>query len=72
MPRQPAASFRLPQKTLDQIAALRMDLDLNATEVVVRAIQRLYDWEISPPSERDLYAELDEMNKRLSALEGAK
>ena len=68
MTRQPAASYRLPQKTLDQIAALRMDLDANATEVVIQAIQRLYDWEIGPPSERNIYAELDDLRARVDKL----
>jgi hypothetical protein len=68
MPRQPTTSFRLPQRTLDQIAALRMDLDANATDVLITAIDRLWQWEIGPTSERDIYAELDELRARLDAL----
>ena len=64
-------SYRLPAQTIDQIKALQLDLDQSATDVVIIAIRELWDREIGPASERDVYAELDELVRRVSALEQA-
>lgn len=61
-------SFELPPLTRQQIQALILDLDLDAREVVIVAIQQLWQREIGEP-ERDVLAELDELKTRLTALE---
>jgi len=62
------SSFELPPLTRQQIQALILDLDLDAREVVIVAVAQLWQREIGEP-ERDVYAELDEIRARLSAIE---
>ena len=57
-------SFELPPLTRAQIKALILDLDLDAREVVIRAVAELWQREIGRP-DRDLAAELDEIKVRL-------
>lgn len=68
-PEREGATLRLPLATRRQIAALMMDLDQDATSVVVIAVRALYDREIGPAADRDVLAELDELRARLDALE---
>lgn len=58
--------FRLPLLTRQQIKALMTDLDADARSVVISAIAELYGREIE--SERDIYAELDELKAALGGV----
>ena len=59
--------FALPPLTRQQIAALILDLDLDARGVVILAVAQLWQREIGDPP-RDLAAEIDELRARLAAL----
>lgn len=59
--------FALPLLTRLQIKELILDLDLDAREVVIRAVAELWQREIGEP-DRDLAAEVDELRARLDAL----
>lgn len=59
--------FALPLLTRQQIKALILDLDMDARNVVIRAIAELWQREIGTP-DRDLAAELDDLRARLDAL----
>lgn len=61
------SSFELPALTKKQIRALILDLDLDARNVVIRAVAELWQREIGE-QERDIYAELDELRRRLDEL----
>lgn len=63
-----SSRFNLPPVTRDQVRALMLDLDLNAVDVVVRAVSELFRRELGATSERDVYAELDELKAALVAL----
>ena len=58
--------FALPLLTRQQIKALILDLDMDAREVVIRAVAELWQREIGTP-DRDLAAEIDELRARLDA-----
>ena len=58
--------FALPLLTRQQIKALIFDLDMDAREVVIRAVAELWQREIGTP-DRDLAAEIDELRARLDA-----
>lgn len=62
-----SSRFNLPKPTREQIKDLILDLDLDATDVVIRAIAELWQREIGEP-ERDLAAELDELKAKIDAL----
>lgn len=69
MPRQfnpdaARSSFELPPHTRQQIQALMLDLDLDAKEVVERAIAELWQRELGEPG-RDLAAEIDAIKAKL-------
>ena len=73
MPRQfsieaRVSSFELPALTKEQIVALILDLDLDAREVVIRAVAELWQREIGEP-DRDLAQEVDQIRERLAQLE---
>lgn len=57
-------TLRLPLLTKQQIKALMLDLDLDLTETVERAISELWHREIGTP-ERDLAAEIDAIKTKL-------
>ena len=59
--------FRLPLLTRQQIKALMTDLDQDARSVIIIAIAELYGREVE--SERDVYAELDELKAAIAAIE---
>lgn len=56
----PRSSFELPALTRQQIKDLLLDLDLDAREVVIRAVAELWQREVGEPP-RDLAAEIDEI-----------
>jgi hypothetical protein len=58
------SSFELPALTKEQIKALALDLDLDAREVVIRAVTELWQREIGE-GDRDILGELDEIKQRL-------
>lgn len=58
------SSFELPALTKQQIKALILDLDLDAREVIIRAVADLWRREMGEP-ERDVFAELDEIKAKL-------
>ncbi len=60
-------TFELPELTRRQIKALILDLDMDARNVVIRAIAELWQREIGTP-DRDLAGELDDLRARLDAL----
>lgn len=62
------SSFELPPLTRQQIQGLILDLDLDAREVVIVAVAQLWQREIGEP-DRDLATEIDELRKRLDALD---
>jgi len=62
--------FRLPPLTRQQIKALISDLDMDARDVVIRAVDELWQREIGTP-ERDVLAELDELKAAVAALRAA-
>jgi len=64
------ARFRLPPLTRQQIKALIFDLDMDARDVVIRAVAELWQREIGEP-ERDVFAELDELRAAVAALSAA-
>lgn len=59
--------FRLPLLTRQQIKSLMADLDQDARSVIVIAVAELYGREVE--NERDVFAELDELKRRLDARE---
>ena len=61
----------LPELTGQQIKALILDLDMDATGVVELAIAQLWQREIGEP-DRDVLAELDELRTRIEALGNVK
>lgn len=63
-------TFELPELTRKQIQALILDLDVNARSVIIRAVAELWQREVGEPV-RDVYAELDELKKRLDTLDAA-
>jgi len=65
-----AASSRLnlSRTTREQIKALILDLDQDATAIVELAIAQLWQRELGEP-ERDLAAELDELKAEIKALQ---
>lgn len=58
------STFELPPLTRQQIKDLILDLDLDAREVIIRAVAELWQREIGEP-DRDVLAELDEVRRRL-------
>lgn len=60
--------FALPERTRAQIAALILDLDLDARDVVILAVAQLWQREIGEP-DRDVYAELDELEAEIARLQ---
>lgn len=60
------STFMLPPLTRQQIKALILDLDLDAREVIIRAVTELWQREIGE-APRDLAAELDDVKRRLDA-----
>ena len=58
--------FALPLLTRQQIKALILDLDMDARQVIIRAVAELWQREIGEP-DRDLAAEVDELRARLDA-----
>lgn len=62
------STFNLSEQTRQEIQGLILDLDMNAIDVVERAIHRLWQEEMGEP-ERDVYAELDELRQRIEGLE---
>lgn len=61
------SSFELPALTKQQIKALILDLDLDAREVIIRAVTELHQHELGQP-DRDVFAELDDLKRRIAAL----
>ena len=59
------STFELPPLTRQQIRALILDLDLDAREVIIRAVAELHQREMGQP-ERDVYAELDAIKAKLA------
>lgn len=62
------SSFALPDLTKTQIAALMGDLDTDARSIIIMAVAQLWQREIGEP-DRDVFAELDEVKRRLGAIE---
>lgn len=60
------STFQLPPRTREQIVGLILDLDLDAREVVIRAVAELWQREIGE-GDRDLAGEIDEIKRRLAA-----
>lgn len=58
------SSFELPALTKQQIKALILDLDLDAREVIIRAVAALWQREMGEP-ERDVFAEIDAIKVKL-------
>ncbi len=61
------STFELPPITRQQVQALMLDLDLDARDVVIRAVAELWRREIGEP-ERDLAMEIDDLRARVDAL----
>lgn len=59
-----SSRFNLTKQTREQIRALILDLDMDATEVVELAIAQLWQREIGEP-ERDVLAEIDEIKAHI-------
>ena len=59
-----SSRFNLSEQTRQQIHALILDLDLDATAVVEQAIAELWQREIGEPP-RDLEAEIDAIKAKL-------
>jgi hypothetical protein len=57
-------TLALPEGARQQIQALMLDLDLDAHEVIIRAVAELWQREIGQP-ERDVFAELDAIKAKL-------
>lgn len=64
------STFELPPLTRQQIQGLILDLDVDAREVVIRAVVELWQREMGKP-DRDVFAELDELKRRLDELNAA-
>ena len=64
------STFELPPLTSQQIQGLILDLDVDAREVVIRAVVELWQREMGKP-DRDVFAELDELKRRLDELYAA-
>ncbi len=63
--------FNLPRKTREQIKALILDLDMNATDVVIRAVAELYQREIGGNDELqpDIFEMIAQLTERVQRLE---
>lgn len=59
-----APRFELPELTRQQIQALILGLDLDARNVIIRAVAELWHRELGKP-ERDVFAELDEIKAKI-------
>lgn len=59
--------FALPERTREQIAALILDFDMDARDVVILAVAQLWQRELGEP-ERDVCAELDELRAEVARL----
>lgn len=62
------STFELPKRTREEIVALILDLDMDAREVVIRAVQELWQREIGE-APRDVLAELDAIKRKLGMLD---
>lgn len=60
------STFELPPLTRQQIKGLILDLDLDAREVIIRAVAELWQRELGEV-DRDLAREMDEIKQRLDA-----
>lgn len=60
------STFELPPLTRQQIKGLILDLDMDAREVIIRAVAELWQRELGE-ADRDLVAEIDELRQRLDA-----
>lgn len=58
------STFELPPLTRQQIKALCSDLDLDAREVIIRAVAELWQRELGEV-DRDLATEVDALRERL-------
>jgi hypothetical protein len=58
------SSFELPALTKQQIQALILDLDLDARNVIIRAVAELWQRECGTP-ERDIVADVDRILAKL-------
>lgn len=59
-------TFELPALTKEQIRGLILDLDIDARDVIIRAVAELWQRELGE-AERDVFAEIDEIKRRLEA-----
>lgn len=59
-----SSRFYLPRQTREQIRALMLDLDLDATEVIERAVAELWQREMGEP-DRDVWQEIDEIKAKI-------
>lgn len=59
-------AYRLPALTIDKIKALRLDLDLDSTEVIIRAVDELWRRECGDGDPR---TSLDELAEVVAALQ---
>jgi len=66
MSHRKAVSYRLPESTIDQVKALCLDLDQDATTVLIVAINELWQREIGDGDPRTT---LDELAERVARLE---
>jgi hypothetical protein len=64
------STFALPKQTREQIKALIIDLDLDARDVVIRAVAELHQRK-HRDRDRNVYAELDELKAAVAALSAA-
>lgn len=62
------STFRLAPKTREQIRALMLDLDMDAVDVMERAVWELWQRELGE-APRDVLAELDEIKAAVARLE---
>ena len=54
----------VPPATREQLAALMLDLDMDARDVLIMSVAQLYQRELGTP-ERDVFAELDAIKARI-------
>lgn len=62
-----APRFELPPITRQQIQALILDLNLDAREVIIRAVAELWQHEMGEP-DRDVWLEIEELKQQVAAL----
>ena len=66
-------AYRLPALTIEKIKALRLDLDIDSTEVIIRAVDELWRRECGdgdPRTSLDELAEtMDDLRTRIEAIE---